>query len=333
MNDAYQDLSSRVAHLYSGEADFESLALAIFQYQYQNVKIYRMWCDALHISPEDVSNIADIPFLPIRFFKRYKVYDESSEPEVVYTSSGTTGAVTSSHAVASKEFYLDNTTQAFEERYGRVEDHCFLCLLPNYLERSGSSLIDMCAHFAELSKYENSGFFLYDHDTLKKELEHNQKHRIPTVLIGVSYALLDFIEAHALTYPELIVMETGGMKGRRKEMTKAELQNMLSEGFGVERVHSEYGMTELLSQAYSKGEGKYFPSSSMAIKLSEIQDPLTTMDAYEKTGILNIIDLANIHSCSFIATEDLGRLHEDGAFSIIGRLDQADIRGCNLMVV
>jgi hypothetical protein len=309
---------------------FDSAALDLFRYQYINNSIYKSWVDALNIKVSAVNVLDDIPFLPISAFKTYDVTSHERNESHIFTSSSTTGSTPSRHLVFDMNLYLENTERIFSEFYKTVEGYCYLALLPNYLEREGSSLVAMVEHFINKSIFE-SGFYLYNHDALYKKLQRCQKEGTPTVLFGVSFALLDYLDKFQNDFAELIVIETGGMKGRKKEMTKSQLQKLLAKGFGVEKVHSEYGMTELFSQAYSKGDGRFFPSKSMKVITKQITDPFCSAD-YGKSGVINIIDLANIDSCAFIETQDLGRLYDDGSFEVLGRLDAADIRGCNLMV-
>lgn len=312
-------------------SSFDDVAIALFLYQYRHNAVYRTWVDGVNVDPNQVQVIDDIPFIPISSYKVHDVTSRRDDVSQVFTSSGTSGSVPSRHLVYDIDHYLQVATDIFESFYGKVEDFCFLALLPSYLERSGSSLIAMVEHFVQKSQYDESGFYLYDHDRLFEALSDCKRRGIPTVLFGVSFALLDFIENHSLKFPELLVMETGGMKGRKKEMSKAQLQELIAAGFGVTSVHSEYGMTELFSQAYSQRDGIFVPGHTMKVLTREITDPFCNA-AEGKTGVINIIDLANIDSCAFIETQDLGCLYADGSFEIMGRLDQSDIRGCNLMV-
>ncbi len=320
------------------DTQFDQLALEVFNYQATHNSLYKTYLSLIQVHPNEVRTITDIPFLPISFFKTHEVLAEGEgrraegSSSATFTSSGTTGSTTSRHFVKDLDFYLQNTVKGFEQFYGDVRDYCILGLLPSYLERSGSSLIAMVDHFIKLSKYAQSGFFLYDHNRLAEVLQQNKKGNIPTLLIGVSFALLDFAEQYSIDLEGVIVMETGGMKGRRKEITRTELHDILKKSFHTKAIHSEYGMTELLSQGYSKGEGIFYPSPTMKILAREITDPFAYQKNH-KTGVLNIIDLANLDSCAFIATDDLGRVYKDGSFEILGRLDSSDIRGCNLMVV
>ena len=251
--------------------------------------------------------------------------------EITFTSSGTTGMITSSHYISDVSWYTESFRKAFQLFYGDIQNYTLLALLPSYLEREGSSLIYMTDDLIRQSCNPDSGFFLYNHDELYQLLKKQQQMQKPTLLIGVTFALLDFIENYNLNFPELIVMETGGMKGRRKEMIREELHAQLCKGFGVGAIHSEYGMTELLSQAYSKGKGIFNCPPWMKIITRDTNDPMSRL-GHDKTGGINVIDLANSNSCSFIATQDLGRVYADSSFEVLGRFDNSDIRGCNLLV-
>ncbi len=276
--------------------------------------------------------VKDSPvFLPVAAFKHWPVYTEPDLPAVFFESSGTTTSVNSRHYIKDMDWYLSNCRRGFEYQYGAVNQYCILALLPHYQERQHSSLIAMVSHFIGLSLYPESGFYLYNHSDLYVQLEKCKARGIPTLLFGVSFALLDFAEGFKIDFPELLVMETGGMKGRRVEVTREDLHAQIANSFGTTHVHSEYGMTELLSQAYSKSQGLFYPSPTMKVSTTEIADPLSR-EKYGKTGLINVIDIANIDSCAFIATEDIGKVYEDGSFTVEGRLDQSDVRGCNLMV-
>lgn len=254
-----------------------------------------------------------------------------ADADIVFSSSGTTGQIQSRHFVKDIEFYIQSYRTAFKLFYGDISKYTILALLPSYLEREGSSLIYMVNDLIESSQNPKSGYFLDNHDLLKQTLEQLNTSKKPTILIGVTYALMDFVENHSIEFPELIVMETGGMKGKRREILRTELHEVLCKGFGVSLIHSEYGMTELLSQAYSKGSGIFYTPPWMKIQIRDSNDPLTLL-GNGSSGGLNIIDLANVHSCSFIATQDLGKSYSDGSFEVLGRFDQSDIRGCNLLV-
>tara|TARA_R110002096_G_scaffold166790_7_gene336367 strand:- start:4 stop:978 length:975 start_codon:yes stop_codon:yes gene_type:complete len=314
------------------QEEFTAVALEIFKHQFNNNKVYRSFCDLLYIHPSDVTKIEQIPFLPIQFFKTREVISSKEKIAEIFTSSGTTGSITSKHLVTDINFYKDSYLKGFAHFYGNIEDYVVLALLPNYLERKGSSLVFMVDDLIGKSKNSESGFYLNNLDELAKKLINLDKNGQKVLLIGVSFALLDLIEKHQFNLKNTIVMETGGMKGRRKELIRNELHQLLKSGFKVDKIHSEYGMTELLSQAYSKGNGIFETPNWMQILTRDTEDALTILDK-EKTGGINVIDLANYNSCSFIATQDLGKVHKNGTFEIIGRFDNSDIRGCNLMVL
>ena len=314
--------------------DFHDLAFEVFGYQYKYNAFYRQYCSLLGKEFSKVSTINDIPFLPIQFFKNQTIKTgDWTTTKTVFTSSGTTGAATSQHFVRDLAFYKDISILGFEEQYGRVEDYCVLGLLPSYLERTGSSLITMVEEFIKRSKYSESGFFLNNHAELADILRGCRDRQMPTLLIGVTFGLLDFIEKYTIDFPDLIVMETGGMKGRRREMIRAELHDILRKGFNCPHIHSEYGMTELFSQGYSKQNGIFEPTPTMRVVTREINDPLSITTQNGQLGVINVIDLGNIDTCSFIATDDLGRVFADGQFEVLGRLDNSDMRGCNLLVI
>lgn len=310
---------------------FEPLALEVFQYQAAHNPLYRRYLELLGRQPDTVQHLADIPFLPIALFKKHIIQTGEWEPEVVFSSSGTTGTTTSKHRLRSKAFYRQSARRGFETFYGRLKDYCVLALLPSYLERSGSSLVFMVEDFIRQSGHPDSGFFLYNTDELLQILQKCQKSQQPTLLIGVSFALLNLAEAHPVDLSGIIIMETGGMKGRRRELTRSELHHRLQAAFNVPSIHSEYGMTELLSQAYARRKGLFNPAPTMRVAARERTDPFQ-LQPPGRTGALNITDLANIDTISFIATDDLGRVYEDHSFEVLGRLDASDVRGCNLMV-
>lgn len=313
------------------EADFVQAALQTFGYQYQHNEVYQRFCTLLGRTPDKVRQLTDIPFLPIEFFKSEAVYCGNERPTTVFTSSGTTGSQTSRHYVKDLAVYQQSFRQGFADFYGNIEEYTVLALLPSYLERTGSSLITMVADLIERSGSADSGFYLNEYDLLAEKLTSLDRSGRKVLLIGVSFALLDLVETHRFQLKNTIVMETGGMKGRRKELIREELHAILCEGFGVEHIHSEYGMTELLSQAYSAGSGLYESVRWLKVLIRDTNDALSYQRPL-KTGGINLIDLANIHSCSFIATQDLGRLHPNGKFEVLGRFDNADIRGCNLLI-
>jgi len=312
--------------------DFEKIALQIFKYQFEHNRVYRSFCDLLYKHPSDIKHIEDIPFLPIQFFKSHKVLSTSDPIQQTFTSSGTTGSVTSKHYVSDLSIYESSFNNTFEAFYGTLSDYTVLALLPSYLEREGSSLVYMVDHLITASKKPESGFYLDSLSELKEKLEVLDRQGEKVFLIGVSFALLDLVESHHFQLKNTIIMETGGMKGRRKELIRDELHTILKKGFGVDVIHSEYGMTELLSQAYSNANGIFNCPNWMRVFTRDTEDALT-LQTKGKTGGLNIIDLANINSCSFIATQDLARTYKDGSFEILGRFDDSDIRGCNLLVL
>lgn len=312
------------------EQEFERLSLKIFNYQYLNNATYNEFCNHLNIDPVMVKSIDQIPFLPIEFFKSHSVKTGSFKEEQVFLSSGTTGMNQSKHFVKDVSLYELSYINAFRQFYGNVEDYCVLGLLPSYLEREGSSLIYMVDDLIRKSKNSESGFFLDNHKELIGILEKNIKNKQKTILFGVSFALLDLAEAHQIDLSNVVIMETGGMKGRRKELTRDELHGIYKESFNVSSIHSEYGMTELLSQAYSKGNGVFKTPNWMKILIRDVNDPFHFL-GNNKTGGINVIDLANVNSCSFIATQDLGKSTKEG-FEVLGRFDNSDLRGCNLLI-
>ena len=319
-------------------ANFVETALAVFRYQYQNIPVYRQFTDALLISPNLVQKIEQIPFLPIRFFKTHIIAPDNIMPEAVFESSGTTQTLNSKHYVQNLDIYRQSFLNAFTAFYGNIREWCIIGLLPSYLERNNSSLVVMADELIKQSGHAKSGFYLYDHESLVKHLAELGHQGQKTLLIGVTFALLDFAEKYSLQLTNTVVMETGGMKGRREEWTREQVHTFLSDRLGVSEIHSEYGMTELLSQAYSKGNGIFYCPPWMKILLREEDDPLLVnniplKDVKNKSGIINVIDLANIYSCSFIATDDVGRLYPDGGFEVLGRVDNSDLRGCSLMVI
>ncbi len=316
----------------SNQKQFDKIALKVFRFQYENNLVYREFCDFLKTDAQKVKSIQQIPFLPIQFFKSHSVISNTNTPQATFTSSGTTGMNTSQHLITDVSIYEESYRKGFSQFYGNIEDYVILALLPSYLEREGSSLIHMVDDLIQLSNQAESGFYLHNYDELIEKLIQLDQSGQNVILIGVTYALLDLIEKHTFQFENTIIMETGGMKGKRKEMIREELHQQLCEGFGVNSIHSEYGMTELLSQAYSLGEGIFECPSWMQILVRDTEDALSYVRE-GKTGGINVIDLANINSCSFIATQDLGKKYPNGSFEVLGRFDHSDIRGCNLMVV
>jgi phenylacetate-coenzyme A ligase PaaK-like adenylate-forming protein len=330
------DLLSRIFSV--TEKEFDALALDIFRFQYENCEVYRNFCDALRRKPFSVNSADQIPFLPVEFFKTKKIYSRGKDPDIIFTSSGTTGQEQSKHYVADVALYEESFLRCFRNFYGEPSQYIFLALLPSYLERKGSSLIHMAERLIKESGNESSGFFLDEFEKLKGILANNSTGK-KIFLLGVTYALLDLAEKFPMELQDTIVMETGGMKGKRKEMVREEVHEILKKAFRVDKIHSEYGMTELLSQAYSKGDGIFNCPPWMRIVIRETNDPFTNAPN-GKTGGVNIIDLANIYSCSFLSTSDLGKKHpidrlgtgSDGSFEILGRFDNSDLRGCNLLI-
>ncbi len=309
---------------------FEEVALETFRFQFENNRVYRSFCDLLYKHPSEIKTSRDIPFLPIQFFKTHQVLVDGSQSSITFESSGTTGTTTSKHHVADVKLYEDSFRTAFAKAYAKPREYIILALLPSYLERSGSSLIYMVDDLIKSSNHPDSGFYLNEYEKLAIALKRADASGRKVLLIGVSFALLDLVEAFTFNLKNTVVMETGGMKGRRKELIRAELHSRLCKGFNVETIHSEYGMTELLSQAYSYGNGIFKTPPWMKVYTRDTEDALTLLTT-AKTGGINIIDLANRHSCAFIATQDLGRRYDDGTFEVLGRFDNSDIRGCNLL--
>ena len=316
----------------SSQKQFEKMALKVFRFQYENNLVYQEFCDFLKVDKQSVKSLEQIPFLPIQFFKSHDVVANTDDIQETFTSSGTTGMITSKHLVTDVSLYEQSYRNAFSEFYGNIEDYAVLALLPSYLERSGSSLIYMVKDLIELSNNENSGFYLHNYDELIAKLVELDNAGQNVILIGVTYALLDLVEKQNFQLKNTIIMETGGMKGKRKEMIREELHEILCTSFRVQNIHSEYGMTELLSQAYSLGNGIFECPGWMQILIRDTDDAMTYVNN-GKTGGINVIDLANINSCSFIATQDLGKKYPNNSFEVLGRFDNSDIRGCNLMII
>lgn len=313
------------------DGEFRAKAMETFRYQALANPVYREFIHLLGVDPARIKEVDEIPFLPIGFFKTHRVLSGQVNEEFIFTSSGTTGQTTSRHLVTDLEIYRQSFRKAFDYFYGDSRNYRILALLPGYLERKGSSLIYMVDDLIHMGQHPESGFFLYDHDALYDRLVALEERKLPTILIGVSHALLDFAERYELTLRHTIVMETGGMKGRRKELIRSELHHLLQSRLKVPVIHSEYGMTELLSQAYSRGGGRFYCPPWMQVRIRELYDPFAMVPP-GRTGGINIVDLANVNSCSFIATDDLGKMHPDGSFEVLGRFDNSDIRGCNLLV-
>ncbi len=325
------DLENKI---FDAKADFGVLVLNVFRFQYEHNKIYRDYVDAIGIDPETVKSVYDIPFLPIGFFKTHRVVTTDFEPQMIFESSGTTGNIPSRHLVRSLDLYQKSFTKGFERFYGSPRDYCIIGLLPSYLERQHSSLVWMVDHLIEESGHEKSGFYLNEFEKLAGTLQRLEAEGQKTLLIGVTFALLDFAEAFPMPLRHTVVMETGGMKGRREEIIREEVHERLKVAFGLDAVHSEYGMSELLSQAYSPGGGIFRTPPWMRVLVRDESDPLGLIrvpPGSSARGALNIIDLANIWSCSFLATEDLGIVYGDGSFRVQGRLDASEWRGCSML--
>jgi hypothetical protein len=315
---------------------FTETALELFHFQYQNNTLYHQFCNTLKINLDKIDTISKIPFLPINFFKTHTITTTEFIPEAIFESSGTTQTINSKHLVKDITVYEKSFSNTFQLFYGDVSEYCIIALLPSYLERKNSSLVMMANKLIAQSKHAKSGFYLNELKQLQHVLSELEQQKQRTLLIGVTFALLDFAEQYPMPLHHTIVMETGGMKGRRKEMTRQQVHEMLTTAFQIENIHSEYGMTELLSQAYSKGKGFFNCPPWMKILIREEDDPFAIYTSSEKkvvAGAINVIDLANIYSCSFIATEDAGKLYADGSFEVLGRLDNTDIRGCSLLVL
>lgn len=318
----------------SHSPQFDSLALQAFDFQSKNNPVYAQYISLLGIKTEDVDHVDKIPYLPIQFFKTKDITSGIFEPEVTFLSSGTTGMSQSRHLVRYMDIYTRSYMGGWKYHYSDIKDYTVLALLPSYLEREGSSLIEMAQGFINESNDPQSGFFLYQHDKLYDTLRKCTDEGKKILLLGVSFALLDFVEKYNMTLPsDAVVMETGGMKGRRREMVREELHSILTQGFGVKHIHSEYGMTEMLSQAYSKGEGIYKTTPWLSVRLRNALDPLFLLpENTTQRGGINVTDLANIYSCCFLSTEDMGSTHSDGTFEVLGRFSGSDVRGCNLLV-
>lgn len=328
------------------DSGFAQLALEVFQFQYRANPVYRSYVDAIGRTPANIDLIENIPFLPISFFKTDRIISGEFNPEIIFESSGTTQTKNSRHFVKDLSIYEESFRKTFERFYGNMDEWCILGLLPSYLERGNSSLVYMVEDLIQSSRHDKSGFYLSDLEKLKNTLTELEKAKQKTLLIGVTYALLDFAEKYPMKLEQTTIMETGGMKGRREELTRMEVHEQLKKAFGKNEIHSEYGMTELLSQAYSTGEGKFQCPPWMKILVRDDEDPLAvqsresivnshqlTIQHSPLTGAINIIDLANVYSCSFIATDDVGKLYPDSSFEVLGRMDGSDLRGCSLLTV
>jgi hypothetical protein len=324
------DLKDRIFNIKS-ESEFSETALEVFHYQYDKNTVYQCFIDSLGKKASSVKYTSDIPFLPVEFFRNHKIITGNLPVDMIFESSGTTGVTPGRHFVCDLKLYEKSFLDSFRMFYGDPEDYVIAALLPSYTEREGSSLVYMADNLIKKSNHKLSGFYRNNTEDLINEISQAEVANRKFFLLGVSFALLDLAEKVSPDLKDVIVMETGGMKGRRKELTRSELHSILMRKFNVTSIHSEYGMTELMSQAYSKGDGIFYSPPWMKIMLRDPQDPLTIHSQTGRTGGINIIDLANINSCSFISTGDLGKLHKDGGFEVLGRFDNSDIRGCNLM--
>ena len=321
--------------IFSSKATFTEKAIKVFHFQYQHNRVYKRFGDNLNCDPSSINAIEQIPFLPISFFKNHKIISDDVTPELIFTSSGTTNVGNSQHFVKDPVIYEMSFIKAFNQFYGGIEDYCIVALLPSYMERQGSSLVYMIKKMMELSNHSLNGFHLYDHQALANKLHLLEKQGQKTLLIGVTYALLQFAEEYPMALTHTLVMETGGMKGKKKELIRSDVHDKLKKAFCIDHIHSEYGMTELLSQAYAPYDGIFLPPHWMKILIREEDDPLkiTPTAIGDTVGVINVIDFANIFSCSFIATDDIGKLYRDGSFEVLGRMDNSDIRGCSLMAL
>jgi phenylacetate-coenzyme A ligase PaaK-like adenylate-forming protein len=318
---------------------FGASALEIFRFQYDNNPVYKNYIDALKLNPDLIKSVEQIPFLPVRFFKSHEIKTTSFSPEAIFESSGTTtGSINSRHLIRDLRLYKESFIKGFESFYGPVKDYYIIGLLPSYLERKNSSLIYMVEKLIRLSQQSQSDFYLNENEKLISVLNELEGQQQKTLLIGVTFALLDLAEKFSMDLKHTIIMETGGMKGRREEMIRPQVHAILQNAFNVSAIHSEYGMTELLSQAYSKEKGIFHCPPWMKVLVRDDEDPLEIHMPYSGSmayvsGAINIIDLANIYSCSFIATDDVGKIYSDGSFEVLGRMDNSDLRGCSLLYV
>jgi phenylacetate-coenzyme A ligase PaaK-like adenylate-forming protein len=315
----------------SGETEFREATLDVFSYQYEQNPVYREFINALGKDRSHVRSPGDLPYLPVGFFRNHKIITAGQQEQIIFESSGTTGTMPGKHYIADLAMYEQSFLRSFRHFYGEPSEFLIICLLPSYTEREGSSLVYMADKLIKESRHPLSGFYKGNKSGFLKAISKGKAEGGKIILLGVSFALLDLAEDGPMDLSDIIIMETGGMKGRRKELTRPELHTILMKSFNVKSIHSEYGMTELLSQAYSKGDGIFYTPPWMRIVLRDPQDPLSLIDDPGRTGGINIIDLANLNSCSFLSTGDLGKLHEDGGFEVLGRFDNSDIRGCNLM--
>lgn len=330
MSDIFHQSSNKYIQTIT-ERDFDDIAIQLFHYQYSNNSVYKEFVDAIGVKTDNVQLVSDIPFLPVSFFKSHKVVTGHFDPVYIFESSTTTSDIPARHFIRDEELYLQSLISGFQQFYSSAQQYTFLALLPSYLQRGNASLVHMADVLMNISRHPANGFYLDDLDKLYKTLNTLEQQKQSTILLGVTFALLDFAEQYSMNLKNTIVMETGGMKGRRKEMIREEVHEVIKSGLGVTEVHSEYGMTELLSQAYAVKDGKFRTSNTMRVFVRDVNDPFDVR--LTGSGLLNIIDLANIHSCAFIATDDIGKIYPDGHFEVLGRADNSALRGCNLMVL
>lgn len=324
-----EELTNRIFQI-KDKKEFERISLEVFSFQYNNNPIYNQWCNLLNRGPKNVKSLTDIPFLPISFFKTHRVVSFKNNTQLFFKSSGTTSSQTSKHYIYDIKLYEKSFTKSFETFFQKPENYCFIALLPNYISQENSSLIYMIDQFIRKSKYKESGFYNQSLEETALAIRNCEARQIKTILFGVSYALMDLVEKEKFNLKHTIVFETGGMKGKRKEIVRQALHKTLSEGFGTNSIASEYGMCELFSQAYSKQNGIFQTPNWMKILIRDTYNPLEIIGD-NKTGAINVIDLANLYSCSFIATEDLGKSFHNNSFEVLGRIDNTTIRGCNLL--
>lgn len=330
MSDIFHQSSNKYIQTIT-ERNFDDITIQLFHYQYSNNSLYKEFVDAIGVKTDNVQLVSDIPFLPVSFFKSHKVVTGHFDPVYIFESSTTTSDIPARHFIRDEELYLQSLISGFQQFYSSAEQYAFLALLPSYLQRGNASLVHMADALMNISRHTANGFYLDDLDKLYKTLNTLEQQKQPTILLGVTFALLDFAEQYSMNLKNTIVMETGGMKGRRREMIREEVHEDIKSGLGVTEVHSEYGMTELLSQAYAVKDGKFRTSNTMRVFVRDVNDPFDVR--LTGSGLLNIIDLANIHSCAFIATDDIGKIYPDGHFEVLGRADNSALRGCNLMVL
>lgn len=327
----FEAITSQYIHKINAEK-YTDIALALFHFQYANNEIYKQFTDALHVNTREVKQLTDIPFLPISFFKTHKVITKKNgTPALIFESSGTTGEIPSRHYVFNAALYEASLLRGFNAFYGDVKNYAILALLPSYLERKNASLVHMAEVLMKKSRHPANGFYLDEWEKLNETMQTLEAQRQPIILLGVTFALLDFAANFPMEMKHTIIMETGGMKGRKKEWTRTQVHDFLKTQWHLKQVHSEYGMTELLSQAYAKKDGRFMCSDTMRVLVRDINDPLDIRE--NGNGCFNIIDLANVDSCAFIASDDLGKVEEDGSFEVLGRIDHSALRGCSLMAV